>query len=351
MREDFAESLEAFHNLAEEKFHLKRAYDLHLIMEELHRLEDQFANVEEVPPEVEQEVFVYQEQKQALMRKMHEQFQVLDAGGTLETEQGAWSVLQQGEGKYIAIANGRQIEISLGQLLTDPEWGMAYDVNDPSIHRNTKKRYIIEQTKYKLQELLDAQIFSVESQRGTTHLKLHKAYVESRENRETTQMQMGIIAEKMVRTYLEQLAWDYPDLGFTVERADAQQDVENKIDFIIHRRSHTRGVNVEPIEGPKDAGIQFTTRQDAEGLAHKQEQVERAKRYAREVDDVVLVKIPIERFAGAYTAWRGKQTPGGPDRYWNQQTKDEIFRNVMAGLFTPEEVERELTILNQKVAA
>ncbi|MDP2790045.1 MAG: hypothetical protein Q8O51_02875 [bacterium] len=351
MREDFAESLEAFHDLAEEKVHAQRAYDLHLINEELKQIEERFAHIEEVPPEVEQEVFQYQEQKQQLMRKMHEQFQVLDAGGTLETEQGAWSVLQQDEGKLIAIGGGRQIDLSLGQMMTDAEWGMAYDVNDASIHRNTKKHYIIERTKQQLQDLLDAQIFTVESKRGTTHLKLHKAYELAREDRDSTQAQMGIIAERMVRTYLEQLAWDYPDLGFTVERGDAQQDVENKIDFIIHRRSHARGVNVEPIEGSKDAGIQFTTRQDAEGLAHKQEQIDRAKRFAREVDDLVLVQIPIERFVGAYKAWQSKQTPGGPERYWHQQTKDEIFRNVMAGFLTPEEVEREMDILHQRPAA
>jgi len=351
MREDFAESLAAFHDLAQEKANARRAYDLHIIHEELNRIEERFARAEQVPPEVEQEVFAYQEQKQALMRHMHEQLQSLDAGGTLETEQGAWSVLQQEEGKFIAVRGDRHIEITRGQLMTDPEWGIAYDVNDPSIHRNTKKRYVIERMKQQLQDLLDAQIFTVESKRGTTHLKLHKAYERAQEDRDSTQMQMGIIAERMVRTFLEQLAWDYPDLGFTVERADVQQDVESKIDFIIHRRSHARGVNVEAIEGPKDAGIQFTTRQDAEGLAHKQEQIARAKLFAKGIDDLVLVKIPMENFVDAYTAWRGKQTPGGPERYWNQQTKDEIFRNVMAGLFTTEEVERELTILHQKPAA
>lgn len=351
MREDFAESLTEFRDLAEEKAHAKRVYDLHVIQEELDRMEQRFATIEEVAPEVEQEVFIYQEQKQALMRKLHEQLQVLDAGGTLETEQGAWSVLQQEEGKFIAIGGGRQIDLTLGQLMTDAEWGMAYDVNDASIHRNTKKHYVIERTKQQLQDLLDAQIFAVESKRGSTHLNLHRAYEHAREDRESTHMQMGIIAERMVRTYLQQLAWDYPELGFTVDRADAQQDVEKKIDFIIHRRSRSRGVNVEAVDGPKDAGIQFTTRQDVEGLEHKQEQIARAKHYVREVDDVVLVSLPMEKFSGAYLAWRSKQTPGGPERYWNQQTKDEIFENVMKGFLTPEEVERELTVLRQKSAA
>ncbi len=351
MREDFAESLTEFRDLAEEKAHARRAYDLHIIKEELDRIEHRFANIEDVPPEVEQEVFAYQEQKQALMRTLHEQLHVLDAGGTLETEQGAWSVLQKEEGSFVAFQNGRQLDLSMGQLMTDPEWGMAYDVNDASIHRNTKKHYVIERTKQQLQDLLDAQIFTVESKRGTTHLNLHRAYELAREDRESTQMQMGIIAEKMVRTYLEQLAWDYPELGFTVQRADAQQDVERKIDFIIHRRSRSRGVNVEAIEGPKDAGIQFTTRQDVAGLEHKQEQITRAKRFSQDVDDLVLVSLPMEKFSGAYTAWRSKQTPGGPERYWNQQTKDEIFRNVMAGFLTAEEVEREITILHQKTAA
>lgn len=351
MRERFAESLNEYNDLAKASVEAKRPFDRQAIDEELQRVEVYYAGKEHVEPEDEQTVFQYQQGKQEVMRHLHEQFQKLDAGETLETEPGAWNVRQQGEGKFIALSGGRQIEVTLGQLLTDAEWGMAYDLNDVSIGRSVQKRYILEQAKQKLQDLLDQQIITVERHRGTTHLNLHRAYEHVAEDREATQMQMGIIAERMVRTYLQQLAWDYPDLGFSVERADVQQDVENKIDFIIHRRSHARGVNVEAVDGPKDAGIQFTTRQDVEGLNHKQEQLARAMKYTRDVDDLVLVSLPMERFVGAYTAWRSKQTPGGPERYWNQQTKDEIFENVMKGFLTAEEVERELTILHQRPAA
>lgn len=351
MREQFAESLHEYHDLAQAKEHALRPFDAQAIDEELERVEVYYAHREDVPPEAEREVFQFQVQKQQVMRLLHEAFQRLDAGETIEAAPGAWDVRQQGEGKFIAIGGGRQVEVSLGQLLTDAEWGMAYNLNDATVDRGVKKRYLVEQAKQALQDFLDQQIISVERKRGTTHLNLHRAYEHVAEDRESHQMQMGIIAERMVRTYLEQLSWDYPELGFRVERADVQQDVENKIDFIIHRRSHARGVNVEAVDGPRDAGIQFTTRQDAEGLEHKQEQLNRAKKYTRDVDDLVLVSLPMEKFAGAYTAWRSKQTPGGPERYWSQQTKDEIFENVMKGFLTPEEVQRELTILHQRAAA
>jgi hypothetical protein len=345
MREQFAQSVEEYSHLANAEASADGKGMRLSVAREVERLEERYAYKEGVQTTDEQMVYAIQKEKQELMAKLHQELRAIDdPQGKLETEAGAWQVRQQSEGRYIALAGGRQAEVTIGQLLTDGEWGIVHDLNSGTIPNHIKHRYVLENTKRKLRELLDEQIIAVEGKRPSTHLNLRRTYEVVAEDRAEGREPMGAIAEKMVRTYLEQLSWDYPDLGFTVERADVQQDIEEKIDFIIHRKTHSRGVNVEAVEGLKDAGIQFTTKSGekfASDLAHKQEQIDRAKRYIHEVDDVVLVSIPLDKFTGAYNQWRGKRLPGGPSQFWDEHVKQEVFNNILAGILPPEEIQRE----------
>jgi hypothetical protein len=146
---------------------------------------------------------------------------------------------------------------------------------------------------------------------------------------------MGIIAERMVRTLLKKIAIDADETDYTVKEANIKQDVVGKIDFIVHRKSYRRGVGVEPARQKEaDAKIQFTTNMSRENLAFKQAQL-------REVKDVMLVTLPESAFKDAYAEWAKDNASGGPVEYWPEETQKEIFTNVLRGILTGEEIERD----------
>ena len=61
--------------------------------------------------------------------------------------------------------------------------------------------------------------------------------------------QQGIIAEKMVKNFLKKLSMD-TDADFEIIDADVYQDVEQKVDFIIHRKNKdkNKGAKVQESE-------------------------------------------------------------------------------------------------------
>jgi len=150
------------------------------------------------------------------------------------------------------------------------------------------------------------------------------------------------IAERMVKCFLKKLSYDY-DLDFNVIEADVDLDIRQKIDFIIRRRKNEKGVRVEENDSMR-TGVQFTTNLAPEVLEHKAHQVERANEYLKEgdaVSNIVLVSISSRSVREIYNKWNSNRTAGGPDKLWDISTKEEIFRGVMQGILSPDEIEAD----------
>lgn len=232
---------------------------------------------------------------------------------------------------------------TMGEVMSDMEWGEEY-VFDKSVDIHTIREYHLNQLKKELREKLDEQI--IESETSNTYVDTAKqmAYKQIKErNGNDSQMEKrGVVAEKMVATFIEQLSVDCEDADFTLLHADAYQDVNNKIDFIIQRNNRFHGAGVEESNDiehitTRTVGIQFTT---AEGLAgHKEDQLKKAKRGMSDVDDIVLVTIPMQEASYIYKKWNNNKQPGGPVKLWNNDTKANVFRAVMQNVLTGEEIE------------
>ncbi len=146
----------------------------------------------------------------------------------------------------------------------------------------------------------------------------------------------------MVRTLLERIAIDC-GASFEVIEADVLQDVNTKIDFIIHRNAHRRGARVqETATRSGSVGIQFTTDTRPETLEHKHEQVARARRYARtyeHVDDIVVVSVPLAYSQALVQRWDSKRVPGGPTTLWDSTIQEQVVRGVLGGIVPSDEID------------
>jgi len=133
---------------------------------------------------------------------------------------------------------------------------------------------MVEMARKQLRRLLDEQIIADESTSRKTHEWKQEAY--KARGRELDETHGGLIAEKMVRNMLKKLSIDF-GADFVIEDSNIYYDVEKKIDFIIHRRSRRRGVNVKASKAFRDIGVQFTTNASEKNQDRKQTQIDRVK--------------------------------------------------------------------------
>lgn len=239
---------------------------------------------------------------------------------------------------------GKKTEITLGEMITDSEWGNNYTF-DETVNIHDIRQYYLNQLKAELRDQLDRQIIISETSNHYGSTSKQHAYAEIGKRIEQGSEQGGVVAEKMVKNFLKKLTID-GDADFEIIDADAHQDVDQKIDFIIHRKAgnHVRGARVEEADSVdvtyKDIGIQFTTALDKS--IHKQSQIDKVKSSRHgmgEVDDIVLVTLPVEQASGLYKKWKEHKTSGGPEKSWSTQTQQAIFRGVMQQVLSPEEIE------------
>lgn len=142
-----------------------------------------------------------------------------------------------------------------------------------------------------------------------------RAYSAIAERSEKKSTQLGVIAEQMMIGVAEMIAVDRPDLKLRVFPANAYEDVEHKIDFIIDvdNSKKRRGAIVDVDEGEnehKSIGIQFTI--DSTKANFKKDQIEKAKQKNIGVHDIVYVELGGDSLRKAVQEWekRGKPTSG-----------------------------------------
>lgn len=247
-------------------------------------------------------------------------------------------ITPDGEGKYTVKTPDGNRTITRGELLTDHEWGMEYTF-DHSVDIHDIRSYYWSRLKSDLREKLDRQIIASEvaNQRGDT-FKQH-AYQEIGKSIENGNEQQGVIAEKMVRNFLKKIAIDH-NADFEIIEANAYQDVEQKVDFIIHRKSNDklRGAQVKESEHATDIGVQFTINTDKTDF--KEKQISKSKRRAKDFEDIVLVTLPANDASVLYKRWSHNKTSGGPEKLWNKQVQEAVFRGVMTKVYSEDEIDQ-----------
>lgn len=276
-------------------------------------------------------IYEMQLEKQILIEELKNNIKELDLGKEIK-EQNGRRVFEK-DGKFVS---GNMETVTIGELITDGEWDINYNLDAETIPRNIRKRYLIERTKIKLQRLLDDQIAVNEKESENVHFMKRDAYKKSLEEKETEKA--GLLAEKMIRNLLKKVSLD---LGgdFEINKADLYQDVNQKIDFIIRRNIRERGVRVE--EDKKNTGIQFTINTREDVIKHKTKQVEQANKDLQPSDniqDIILVSVPIKEVNSVYGEWKKDKKSGGPDKLWGVEERRRIFIHIMKGFLTPEEI-------------
>lgn len=345
MRHSFGKNLEQYRDIVIDEREMLRRGDINEA--ELTRLGGvlewhlgKAAEMRDTTEKTQRKIYELQKQKQATMDRLHRRLDALDHPER-HTEDGSSAglrVCSEGGVYYVEEPNGPQHKITLGEIMTDGAWGVRYTLDPDSVPRSARKMYLVEETKRELQTLLDGQIILDETGSGHGGEGIKAAYLAKSEESGAEMLPAGLVAEKMVENFFKKLTYD-ADAPFEIRFADIYQDVTQKIDFIIHRKTHNRGIGVETSE-KDDIGVQFTTR--ASGLEHKKEQVRRARKYLKqedEVGDIMLVSVPLVRTKELFEKWNAKKLPGGPDKLWDVEIKRMVYEKVLKDILTPEEME------------
>lgn len=341
MRMNFEKNLSAYNE------HIKGAHkDLSAegrsrAEQEKTKLIENSAQVSFTDTNAELEIYKIQKQKQERFKKFKKFLEKTrgDNGALVrpEIKRGVPLVSNTEQGYVVTMPDGKKSSITLGDMLTDHEWDVEYSFDD-SVDVHTIREYYLEQLKSDLREKLDQQIITSETHftRGDTFKQ--NAYKEIGKRMEQGSEQQGVIAEKMVKNFLKKLAIDF-GTDFEIVEANAFQDVEQKVDFIIHRKSldRARGAQVTESNELADIGIQFTIN-DAK-TSYKEKQIEKSKSRAKDFQDIVLVTLPAHDASMLYKKWSHQKTPGGPEKLWESSTKEAIFRGVMNKVLSQEEID------------
>lgn len=297
--------------------------------------------------ETQLEIYEIQKEKQGVMRELKEDLAALDSPASKEQQEvskDARKVVRKNGAFVWMQENKKDIPLRLGEMVTDLAWGIEYHLDPETVPRTVRKRLIVERAKHQLEDLLDRQIYAEEIASGHTSEQRKLAYQASRADRESGRLPFGILAERILVQFMRKLVID-GKLPYKIAATDVHQDVSQKIDFIIRKTDHHRGVEVEEDETLADKGIQFTLNPNPEVLARKKKQIRTSLSELTDddrIDDIMLVQMQGRIFGAAYDRWRAQnRPPGGPDKFLDKDTKKYVFMNLARGMADDEELAQQ----------
>ncbi len=337
MRKSFERSLEQYREVAREMEEAKKPdaepLDIAAIDQELEFLFARGAKANKTEVDTQSAIFETQRYKQEIMTALRAELRRIDAREKKEVGDGQRFVRMEGEQIVWDRGKGDSVKMTLGELLTDGEWGMEYVLDVESIPRQIQKQYAVGEAKRQLLSLLNEQLVLAETGRSDVDPLRAKAF-EGNLDLERKKPAPGFIAERGVGNFLKKLSID---LGVDIEVVDATvyHDVVQKVDFMVKIGSQNRGVDVDTSES-QFVGFQFTTDTRSQTRYVKNKMIRRAKnKYldSMPVDDILLVVVPMQNAKQSYGAWNaGGQMPGGPDAYWSKEVRELVMRHVFAGV-------------------
>jgi hypothetical protein len=291
----------------------------------------------------QRDLYAKQLDKQLVMERLHRQLQEID-GKEPTADEDEWDEalpnpehqipVRQERGAYITSQGDM---LTLGDLYTAGEWNIHYAL-DSSVDRSIRKRYAVEEARRELQDLTDWQIYFDHLHGDESTLGATKAMYEVVNNSPERQEQPGIVAEKIVLTFLQKVCIDF-NLDVETLKADVQQDVLDKIDFILHRKEHGRAF-AHPEQSDKldakDIGIQFTIISNPQAWAKN----------TSKINDVVLTSISPEgtrAIMHAYHEWTSGNRAITPENLLPLPIQKRIFIDVLKNM--PDLSEADLTVI------
>ncbi len=251
--------------------------------------------------------------------------------------------------KSFFIDNNKNEKFSLGQIISARRNGFNFCLPESLNQSGDGKKLVkimlekLKEDKYYENLNKELAIVLSENTKRDDALK-SKAYYEIAERSGKESKQLGIVAEKIMMGVLEKISIDRSDLGISVREANAYEDVENKIDFIIFSKHKVRGVGVNRGDftfEEKSIGIQFTTNTNVRD--HKSMQIAKAKEKGIDVDDIIYVEINPKLLNEAIRKWEsGGKKITGPFDFLSNETQKQVILNLLKGIIT-EEQEKSLT--------
>ncbi|CAN5115692.1 hypothetical protein BH11PAT4_BH11PAT4_7680 [soil metagenome] len=350
MHERFLQHLTTLNEVAKDQHEAEFAPDPRKeadLQRELSYVLNRQANARSASVDAQYDIHELQREKQEVMREMHEALSALDNSDALPDPVfltgPALTYTEQG-----CMVGGERV--TQGEVLANLSLGKSYNLSAPGIPRSLKKHYLVEYYKVTLREKMNQQILTdqLSSDRVDDFKKNAYQGIADRTPEEVEQKR-GLIVEAVVTNYFKRLQFD-TDLDFKFEEADAYQDVNQKIDFIIRRTNRRRGVDVQ--EGSGASGIQFTTNISPEVLEKKSHQVERANARLTEndhVQDIMLVTLSPQaahELCDAYHTFQ-RQDVHSIDYFLSEPTKRELFENILKGIYAEQAIEEQWSSLNK----
>ena len=240
---------------------------------------------------------------------------------------------------------GKETDLTIGNIVSARRWGIHIIPNEKERESGQEKKLRKLIKGKKSESILHTRVNKELAERLAEKAKHQdmlksKAYEEIAKRTGTESKQLGVVAEQIVIGVLEGISIDRDDLGFHVIEANAYQDVNDKIDFIVATKHKKRGVGVNEKENlfeEKSIGIQFTTN-TAKG-EHKADQIAKSKEKGIEVDDIVYVEVDKKILQNAISKWEhdGKSI-SGPWKFLSPEIRKQILTNLLGELLTSEQV-------------
>ena len=288
-----------------------------------------------------------QNQKYSLVERMHMHLRDIDQDIQVEIPAKRTftvKVLQDGK-MYASDKNGDVYPITKGELFTDGAWGTSYLLS-PEINRAIRKEYILSETRRSVSEMLNIQIAIVEAALNTDE-KERTSYqaVLARMNssHDVLQWEDGHIAEQMVYSLLKKWILDY-DLPISIVAADLYEDVTNKLDFILHLKKESIGVEVEATSQEVGVGIQFTLMHRKDAVVSKRKTIDevlhRGLQSEHQVENIVLVNMHPSYVRRAINSWKTTKRPGGPDGKLELSAKIDLFDKILTNVMSAEDIRK-----------
>ena len=230
--------------------------------------------------------------------------------------------------------NNKSVKVTFGDLVSDLNWGVYYDLAGAPVE--LKKKYLAAYHQNQIANLFDQQLIIQRTELEKD--QLDQFYLETYEKVKADLERgggesAGLLFEKMIHNLLNKIAIDLEQWGIRIEKATVVEDVEEKIDFIIHLPKKKRGVGFEEIEGDETLGIQFTLKSaKSEDFRKKQRQVARSLKNLKEVDDLVLISVPVshDEIFSKYKIWQHQdKMAGGPENMFKPQEIVNFVKEIL----------------------
>ncbi|RJO59575.1 hypothetical protein C4546_01720 [Candidatus Parcubacteria bacterium] len=266
-----------------------------------------------------------------------------------ENAANSWKIEQSGNQLFYVDEQGKRQELTLGDLLTDGEWGLKYYF-DKRVSKEVKSAYLQAEAKREMQQAYNQALLLQETENPKLDKLTRETYQRILNDLETGQEHFGLQIERAVKNFFKKISINHD--FFKVYDADVKQDVQDKIDFIIANVHHLQGLEVqEDPSAKKQIDVQFTTNLAPENIWKKSTQLQKVKARSGDLPAnaiKALVKMDGRDFRFFHNRWQAKKTPGGPDRAWRPGTKWTLFQQAMRKFLSSEEIDAYWTMMNNK---